>query len=543
MRFKLLCLLLLTFICPALAQPTFSVNDFVCFSNKFTLGDPYCDCDGNSLLNANDYQCFLNRYAARDPYANCDNSNSKGPAWTNLTPAPTARVIYVSESTGNDANVGSQISPVKTLGRGYALLRDGFPDQLLLKSGDTWNEPLSWAKASGSAQSPMVMASYGTGPRPRIRPSGSALTLGRQNKLGVAFVGLDLAPQAPASFSSGIQAFCPWSYVTVEDCLISGFAVNIAVQEIDASRSTGWRIRYNIIVDSKEPGSGHSQGLFMGSCDNTLIEGNTFDLNAIDKADMFCHNVYLHETNGPSTFHDNITTRACSHGVQQRSGGVMINNFSAQCPVNLFQGDASGILNSFQYNVALDSRNINSIDVRGFGFWLNGSAGSNIFHNVAAHQRLGTGNVVAFNLDGVTNGFLYDNAVLDWTYNGANWGIAYDWDSGTTVASFLSNRSWMVTGGICLFNAGPGQFANNRYFTTTSPAFVWSAGVQDPTALANPGPIDASISAYMASIGQVGGLPEFLAKARLQSKVSWDPRFTSDAVNDFVRSRLGVQSN
>ena len=45
-------------------------------------------------------------------------------------------------------------------------------------------------------------------------------------------------------------------------------------------RSVGWTIRNCVIVDSNEPGTGHSQGLFMGSCDGTVIEGNVFDLNA-----------------------------------------------------------------------------------------------------------------------------------------------------------------------------------------------------------------------------------------------------------------------
>src|SRR5262249_11375761 len=150
-----------------------------------------------------------------------------------------------------------------------------------------------------------------------------------------------------------------------------------------------------------------SQGLFMGSCDNTVVEGNVFDLNAnvgpYAKHDMFCHNVYLHQTNGPSTFRDNITARACSHGVQQRSGGTMTGNLAIACPIDLFQGDQSAVPNTFSYNVALDSADISAADPRGFGFWLNGQAGSTIEYNVAAHQHTGTANVVAFNLDGVQN--------------------------------------------------------------------------------------------------------------------------------------------
>ena len=51
-------------------------------------------------------------------------------------PSPTARIIYVSSSEGNDLNSGlSPSAPVRTLEAGYDLLRDGQPDWMLLKRG------------------------------------------------------------------------------------------------------------------------------------------------------------------------------------------------------------------------------------------------------------------------------------------------------------------------------------------------------------------------------------------------------------------------
>ena len=49
------------------AVPVLSVNDFVCFLNKFAAGDMYANCDGSTtspVLNVNDFQCFVNAYAA-----------------------------------------------------------------------------------------------------------------------------------------------------------------------------------------------------------------------------------------------------------------------------------------------------------------------------------------------------------------------------------------------------------------------------------------------------------------------------------------------
>src|SRR5690242_10776982 len=45
--------------------------------------------------------------------------------WTVFTPSTDSRMIYVSSSTGNDANSGSSASaPVKTLAKGVSLLRN-----------------------------------------------------------------------------------------------------------------------------------------------------------------------------------------------------------------------------------------------------------------------------------------------------------------------------------------------------------------------------------------------------------------------------------
>src|SRR5437870_5259348 len=92
--------------------------------------------------------------------------------WTLNTPSSDTQVVYVSATGGNDANSGlSTQAPVKTLAKGISLLRDGKPDWLLLKKGDTWNAGLgSWSKSGRSTSEPMLISSYGTGPRPLLKP-------------------------------------------------------------------------------------------------------------------------------------------------------------------------------------------------------------------------------------------------------------------------------------------------------------------------------------------------------------------------------------
>src|SRR5262245_20542208 len=87
--------------------------------------------------------------------------------WTVLTPSPDSRVVHVSSSQGNDANDGlSPTKPKRTLAAGKALMRQGYPDWLVLRSGDVWlNESFGhWGTSGRSSQEPQVLSSYGSGP-------------------------------------------------------------------------------------------------------------------------------------------------------------------------------------------------------------------------------------------------------------------------------------------------------------------------------------------------------------------------------------------
>src|SRR6266478_762988 len=98
--------------------------------------------------------------------------------WTVFTPSSGTRTIYISNSSGNDSNSGlSQSTPVKTIAKGVSLLRDGYPDWLLLKKGDAWtNEVLGnpIAVSGRSAAEPMLISSYGSGARPLLKTDASA---------------------------------------------------------------------------------------------------------------------------------------------------------------------------------------------------------------------------------------------------------------------------------------------------------------------------------------------------------------------------------
>ena len=85
--------------------------------------------------------------------------------WPIITPPASAHIIYVSSSTGNDNNDGLTPATAKaTIAGGEALLRNGQPDELLLKAGDTFvNQSFGYLHVSGqSMTAPMVFGTYGT---------------------------------------------------------------------------------------------------------------------------------------------------------------------------------------------------------------------------------------------------------------------------------------------------------------------------------------------------------------------------------------------
>ena len=46
-------------------EPILNVNDYLCFINRFNLGDTYANCDDSStppILNVIDFLCFMTRF-------------------------------------------------------------------------------------------------------------------------------------------------------------------------------------------------------------------------------------------------------------------------------------------------------------------------------------------------------------------------------------------------------------------------------------------------------------------------------------------------
>jgi len=451
-------------------------------------------------------------------------------------------------NAGSDSNPGTQALPLRTLAAGYAKLRDGTPDQVLLRRGDTFNESIGWAKASGDPAHKMVCGAYGTGPCPRV--VGGGFYLGQQSKRGLLFVDLDVVAPSMGGATNGFVMFAPWADVTIEGCYIWGFYVNCAAQEIDTNRLSNLKFRRTVFADAGG-GSGHNQLLFTGAGDGNIYEENVFDrggnVPGFEKNDLYCHGLYAHQTNGSGIFRGNITARNCSHGVQLRSGSVMENNLAINNPIGLYIGDGSGLRNSHQGNVCVDSRDISPQYPRGFGHWMDGAGGLNCVGNIAFKNTHGSSNCEAIHFDGVVGGVVTDNFVFDWPSSANSaWGHCFN---GGGIATFVRNQAYQPSGGQCVHDFSATTKGQNRYWSTSSLAFndsqtwaQWQAGESGST-FADPGPKDLSIAAYLTHCGvapTADPVDQFMLLARNNRKHNWDDRWTANSFNRWARGIAGI---
>lgn len=431
--------------------------------------------------------------------------------WTEFEPSPDARIVYVSSSVGSDFNSGlSTSSPVRTISKGISLLRPGCPDRMLLKRGDVWtNETLGyWNRQGGRSQAePMLISYYGdpNDPRPLLRTGGeSGAKIDGVNSPGspnhrrvdyLAIIGLHFIAHTydgTATDSWGIRpAGIRWTAgsdsILIEDCLIEGYATNIAVMDSYGISINNVVIRRNVLVDayavSADALDARAQGIYTDGINGLLIEENILDRNGwkegLPNAEptIYSHNMYIQYGNWNVVIRGNISARASSHGLQARPGGIVENNLFIDNSIAFFMadGDGDGSDNLAADNVVLHgSRRLLRPDgwPRGWGIDMMNHAGSQCIRNVIAH---GTDCTNA--LTGLAGVYTQDNVI-------------YQWGS----------------------QSDPGPFF-------------------DP---------DRTISTYDTLIGGAGTLESFLAQARQMSRFNWNPDYTTAAAIPYFQAGFNL---
>lgn len=369
--------------------------------------------------------------------------------YSQILPADDTRIVYVSSTEGDDGNDGfSSHTPVQSIQQGIALLRDGYPDWLAMKSGDSWETGIgSWAKSGRSQSEPMVITSYGAGDtRPLLRThdesafrfqggGGSPEHVDYLVIHGLHFYSASRDPNSPEFTSASLDRAIVWLRGTngllIEDNLIQFYKDGITLQESDGFDIRNVLIKNNVIVDSYNTTEAHSQGIFLKLTDHVRIERNVFDHVGWNsdvagaEATKFNHSIYVQFDNRDIAIVDNIITRSSSNGVQLRPGGLLEGNVLVRNPISLMlSGDsAQGDPGIIKNNVVLHGNDISEIEPRGWGIDITPEiVSAEVTGNIVAHEESTSNNPMAISENNLST--QSGNVIF-------NWG-----DQSQTVASF-----------------------------------------------------------------------------------------------------------
>jgi hypothetical protein len=537
-------------------------------------------------------------------------SGQSSSGWTSFTPSADSRIVYVSSSTGNnswdglapDHAAGGSSGPKATILAGAQLLRDNMPDWLLLKRGDTFQEPIYdgqvtgyWVKRGRSATEPILVSGYGVGARP-IVASGNTDGFKTWNQLyqghyagNLAIVGLEFFASTYTGGNEdprGIWLLGGGANTLVEDCMVRRYRGNIVVGSDGhggAGILTNVTIRRCVVSEAYTiVNDGGAQGLYASDAHGLLIEENVFDHNGwVDSIsgsgpNWYRRNVYIQNGCTGVVFRKNIV--AGTDGIQQRPGGTCNDNLFLSNALNLQFGSGNepepgGVSGTVSNNVILDGRDLQAGSPRGWGLIAGNVVNATFDHNIVAHNTNGHAPTPwVLNFD---NGHGNPNGMQNVTFDH---NIIYDWGGigrGAQIASYQSNITLNLTFTnndvqdavdptylVALSTTTPnllGQIhcANNRWFRASGnanqlfqiagvdmsfPALVAAIGDNTSTfgAVTDYPDPSRTIATYHASIGGVANLAAFMAEARQQSRTNWRSQYTAEAVNVYIRAGFGL---
>jgi len=506
--------------------------------------------------------------------------------WTQLAPSKESRVVYVSSSSGDDFFDGrSERLPKRTLAAAIAELRHGYPDWLLLKRGDVWNESLGhWKRSGRSAQEPLVVASYGeSGARPLLRSAeaNGLITLPAGDSPAridhLALVGLHFAPQSTQreARSSAVTLLAPMRDMLIEDCELEGYEVNLTVAATPG-RKQNLRLRRNLIRNAYATDGPVGHGIYLEAADQVLIEENLIERNGwnpeVEGAtpSVFRHGIYVQS--GPDgctgvLLRGNIVASNSSHGVQLRPGGAALDNLFVDNPIGLLLGGGAeptegGVLAVARRNVVLAGRDLDAENPRGWGLAVENLRAGEVRSNLIAWGRT-EALAFAFLFEGNTPGvglrhvLAVDNVIHDWRgplrIGGTPEQLGpLSLERNRITSSYASPPLVLVADARALSsvrwreNSYSGAAEGDAWFTlgeTRLDATAWSAATGDSVDAppATPEGGLPTLESYMASLGEPATLEAFLAGARAQSKSNWQSRYTAAAVNAYLRAGFAMR--
>lgn len=489
--------------------------------------------------------------------------------FTVVTPASDTRIVYVSSSTGNDANNGlSASTPVQTLSRGQSLIRDGYADWLLLKRGDTFGAFGWWQKRGRSPSEPVVIGAYGTGPRPQINTGTGfglvtyAFGVNGRNYDNLVIQSLSFFPHTYNHTNgngelAGIRLLGQASNVLIEDCRIAGYKDNVVLDPADR----GLRdvtIRRCQIVDAHAGagvGNGHSQGIYVGAnvqrltLAENVIDHNGWRPNTQADRTFNNHNVYVQAGAKDVVLRDNVITRAGMYGIKFNAGGTATGNFFARNSESVYLERASLVAGNViteavdhpfgGWGVGINTQKAPSATIRG-----------NLVMKALSATASGVAGIQLFNNGTPFSGLVEYNTVYNWR-NGLLIGTpgsgpgsvqirfnqVHTVQSDTAAAdqrSSAAQATFVYSGNV--YSAGT-RTNVNRIGSNYLSVSQWRTAASEPDAqyqlpsYPDPG---RDIAGYAASIGLGASFDAYIAAARALERTSWNGSLLPSGVNPWL---------
>ncbi|MEO1236576.1 MAG: right-handed parallel beta-helix repeat-containing protein, partial [Planctomycetota bacterium] len=435
--------------------------------------------------------------------------------------------------------------PMRTPAAAYERLRDGKPDWLLFRAGDTFRGNLGTLDKSGRSKSePQLIGVYGDGDRPLfLSPSGTWAGNGFSDRVRhLAIVGLRVVAEkrdpTRSGFNSANNGSDVWKAngvrflgddedILIEDCIFEYFLFGMVFQ---SDENNGFlrdvRVRRSAVLNSyghwNGSIAGHSSGIFTRYVNGMLIEECVLDHNGWNRRvsgasrTKFNHNIYVQRDSQNMTVRGNIIARAASHGTQLRSGGDIENNLYVSNALALY---VARNRSNVTRNVVMKSDDLGNgaDDLRGFGIITLPCLDVRIENNILSQKQGSAGHAGAID--------------ITWTQG------ASDWVDGRGYNVHIRNNKihrWNRNGN----NAIDIETGSARIQANTGNQLDRESGGDNDPPWIDP---ERDVESYMESIGRPASLDALIEAAAYRPRGQWAEAFTAEAVNQYIRRGFDVR--
>ena len=409
--------------------------------------------------------------------------------------------------------------------------------------------------------------------------------------------------KATASDTVGFRAIDSGDDILVEDNYFHFLAGGLVIQLYTGPAPKNVRIRRNVITDQYAASGAHSQGAFLANITNLLVEDNLFDHNAWNDeagipAWIFNHHMYIVDSymmtirNNLMLRDESLSLKLCSYAGQNDAfaGALVYNNliFEGEVGISMGYGASAVLTGSAFTGFKIDNNILLQVDRDnptgrglGWGIDIQNVSESSFTNNIFTQfDTLYGNNIYAFNMDRANANMVASGNTIQDNLIYQDAGVAFVLDTSPTYTNFkiqnntiqnigLPARSQVNYDPLMYEETGssltPYSFSGNTYYnagpynsedTNNGFAFIDNGNILDTysqwltlsgetgsqieqVAYSDP---NRTLESYDVTLGGASALYPIYAAIRSQSKNTWNPAYTAEAINDYIRNGFNITS-